>query len=169
MYGSGQSNDPVHMGTGSQAASSHTTNESNTSSAGPTGNTTRDPVGQGGIGSIQQGSNPPPSSRLPGSFDDDAGSATSIKSGLPGNSEESKRTGIPETHGALDTNKALPREPTTGGIGSSTTAGVGPHSSGLANRADPRVDSDLDGSRGPGSYGTTGMTGSNLPDRTAGK
>ena len=48
---------------------------------------------------------------------------------------------------------------------STTTAGhaygstnVGPHSSSLANKADPRVDSDLDG-RGVSSGATSGMTG----------
>lgn len=54
---------------------------------------------------------------------------------------------------------------TTGVTGSST---AGPHSSNLANKADPRVDSDLDGSRtagnvghgvAPGNYGSsTGLT-----------
>ncbi|KAL8738411.1 MAG: hypothetical protein Q9181_000782 [Wetmoreana brouardii] len=168
MYGSGQSNDPVHMGTGSQAASSHDTNNPSLSSTGHTGNTARDPVGQGGIGSVQQGSNPVSSSRMPGTFDDDVGSTTSIKSGLPGNTtEDSKATGIPDTRDPLDTNKALPREPATGGLHSSTTAGAGPHSSSLANQADPRVDSNLDGSRGLGTGTTSSTTGSSLPDKTA--
>ncbi|KAI4241592.1 MAG: hypothetical protein LQ352_007411 [Teloschistes flavicans] len=49
---------------------------------------------------------------------------------------------------------------TTSGYGSSNTT-AGPHSSNLANKADPRVDSDLDGSRGYGSStGTTGGIGS---------
>ena len=176
MYGSGQSGDPVHTGTGSQATSSYNANDPLSSSSGPTTSSAREPVGQGGTGSIQQGSNPLSSSRTPGTFDDDAGSATSIKSGHPGNDRESKITGIPETDGPLDTNKALPREPATGYSGrhdSSTTPGVGPHSSGLANKADPRVDSDLDGSRGLGGNDVSGMTGgltgSTLPDRTAGK
>ena len=38
-------------------------------------------------------------------------------------------------------------------VGGSTSTTTGPHSSALANKADPRVDSDLDGSR------TTGQTG----------
>ncbi|KAL8694931.1 MAG: hypothetical protein Q9218_000502 [Villophora microphyllina] len=192
MYGSGQSGDPVHMGTGSQATGSHDTNDPSHSSTGPTGNTTRDPVGQGGVGSIQQ------PSHMSGTLSDDAGSATSIKSGLAGNSRESKITGIPETHDALDTNKALPREPTTGGHGAAGATGAltggslpdrtaetagnttesgrsfplggassghttsGPHTSDLANKADPRIDSDHDGSRGLGptsGYGSgTGAT-----------
>ncbi|KAL8809195.1 MAG: hypothetical protein Q9200_003624 [Gallowayella weberi] len=45
---------------------------------------------------------------------------------------------------------------TTGGYGSSNTT-AGPHSSNLGNKADPRVDSDLDGSRGYGS--STGHSG----------
>ncbi|KAI4238384.1 MAG: hypothetical protein L6R40_005746 [Gallowayella cf. fulva] len=47
----------------------------------------------------------------------------------------------------------------TGGYGSSNTT-AGPHSSNLANKADPRVDSDRDGSRGYGSStGQSGVTG----------
>ena len=44
--------------------------------------------------------------------------------------------------------------PLTGGAGTTNT---GPHSSSLANKADPSVDSDLDGSR---TAGTSGVTGS---------
>ncbi|KAI9743943.1 MAG: hypothetical protein M1818_002677 [Claussenomyces sp. TS43310] len=36
---------------------------------------------------------------------------------------------------------------------------AGPHNSRVANAADPRVDSDLDGSRHVGTHGTTGTTG----------
>ncbi|KAL8771010.1 MAG: hypothetical protein Q9209_003429 [Squamulea sp. 1 TL-2023] len=175
MYGSGQSGDPVHAGTGSQATSSHNPTDPLSSSTAPTNPSAREPIGQGGSGSVQQGSNPMPSSHTQGTLDDDAGSAMSIKSGQPGNSQESKITGIPKTHGPLDTNKALPHEPTTGYTGghdSSTSSGLGPHSSALANKADPRVDSDLDGSKGLGGRDTTGttagLTGSSLPDRTAG-
>ncbi|KAL9603549.1 MAG: hypothetical protein Q9219_001051 [cf. Caloplaca sp. 3 TL-2023] len=53
---------------------------------------------------------------------------------------------------------------TTGGYGSSTGTTAGPHSSNLANKADPRVDSDLDGRRGlehrTGPAGTSGGYGS---------
>ncbi|KAI4176589.1 MAG: hypothetical protein LQ343_000880 [Gyalolechia ehrenbergii] len=171
MYGSGQSGDPVHTGSASQATSS----DPIASSTHPTSTSTREAVGQGGTGSIQQGSAPFSSSRMPGMFDDDVGSTSSIKSGLPGNSQESNRTGISDTHDPLDTNKALPREPTTGGTGaysSSSVAGSGPHSSTLTSKTDPRVDSDLDRSSGLGSQGTTGnasaLTGSSLPDRTVG-
>ncbi|KAL8647948.1 MAG: hypothetical protein Q9226_006216, partial [Calogaya cf. arnoldii] len=175
MYGTGQSSDPVHTGTGIQATSSHNPNDPMSSSTGPTASSTREPIGQGGTGSIQQGSIPLSSSRTPGTFVDDGGSAMSIKSGHQGNSQESKETGTSDTHDPLDTNKPLPREPTTahtGAPGSSTISGVGPHSSSMANKADPRVDSDLDGSRGLGGRDTSGITGgamgSTLPDRTAG-
>jgi len=56
---------------------------------------------------------------------------------------------------------------TTGTYGTSNTT-AGPHNSNLANKADPRVDSDLDGSRNMGaatgttggySNGTSGLTG----------
>ncbi|KAH9207403.1 hypothetical protein DL95DRAFT_396089 [Leptodontidium sp. 2 PMI_412] len=45
----------------------------------------------------------------------------------------------------------------TGAYNSNTNATAGPHSSNLANKVDPRVDSDLDGSKRVG--GTTGTTG----------
>jgi len=56
---------------------------------------------------------------------------------------------------------------TTGTTGHSGTAeGVaGPHNSRAANAADPRVDSDLDGSRNAGVHGTT-TTGSGLTGNT---
>ncbi|KAL8985054.1 MAG: hypothetical protein Q9205_001145 [Flavoplaca limonia] len=175
MYGNGQSGDHVHTGTGSEATSSPNTTDPLSSSTAPTTSSAREPIGQGGTGSIQQGSAPLSSSRTPGTFVDDGGSAMSIKSGLQGNSQESKITGIPDTHDPLDTNKALPREPTTGYTGapdSSTTSGVGPHSSSMANKADPRVDSDFDGSKGLGGRDTAGMSagapGSTLPDRATG-
>ncbi|KAL8818066.1 MAG: hypothetical protein Q9223_003214 [Gallowayella weberi] len=179
MYGSGQSGDTVHTGAGNEATTSHNTSNPLSSSDTTAASSAREPVGQGGIGSIQHGSNPTSSSHMPGTFDDDTGSALSIKSGQLGISQETKMTGLPATHDPLDTNKPLPREPTTGGIGgptSSTTSGAGPHSSGLANKADPRVDSDLDGSRGLVGSGATGansgmssgQTGATRPDRTAG-
>lgn len=43
------------------------------------------------------------------------------------------------------------------GISSATTT-AGPHTSDLANKADPRVDSDLDGSRTVGNAGGVGNT-----------
>ncbi len=53
--------------------------------------------------------------------------------------------------------------PDSGYSGANTdgyNSGVGPHSSSMANKADPRVDSDLDGSRGFGNTaGTTGGMG----------
>ena len=48
---------------------------------------------------------------------------------------------------------------TAGGYGTSSTS-AGPHSSNLTNKADPRVDSDLDSSRGYGSSTGTGGYGS---------
>ena len=49
--------------------------------------------------------------------------------------------------------------PLMGGAGASRTAAAEPHHSSLANKADPRVDSDLDGSRRVGATGITGATG----------
>jgi len=60
----------------------------------------------------------------------------------------------------------------TTGAGYGTAEGVaGPHSSRLANAADPRVDSDLDGSRNAGAHSTTHgthTTGSGLTGTTYG-
>lgn len=111
-------------------------------------------------------------SRTPGEFDDSATTA-SVKSGIAGQPQTGSTMSGSNVNDPLDTNKALPREPGTAGSGYNTGApGVGPHSSNLANKADPRVDSVLDGSRGLGS-GTTGtgsgLTGTSLPDRSVGR
>ena len=85
---------------------------------------------------------------MPGTFDDDAATTASVKSGVPGKAQSGSNI-----------NKPLPHEPTTSGtgvMGSSSTTTAGPHSSNLANQADPRVDSDLDRSRGLGSNKPTG-------------
>ena len=111
---------------------------------------------------------------MPGSFDDDAATTASVSSGIPGRGQTGNTLGSGAYDSGLNTNKALPHEPTTGtgltgsgltgsGIGSNTTAG--PHSSNLENQLDPRVDSDLDGRSGLGGSNTTGtgggLTGSN--------
>jgi hypothetical protein len=75
------------------------------------------------------------------------------------------------TTGATGTTGTTGNTYTTGTTG--TAEGVaGPHSSRLANTLDPRVDSDLDGSRRvgttTGTTGTTGMTGSNYATGTTG-
>ena len=62
----------------------------------------------------------------------------------------------------------------SGNSNSAATTTAGPHSSSLANKADPRVDSDLDGSRTAGNPGygsnapssTTTGYGSNVPSST---
>ncbi|KFA76791.1 hypothetical protein S40288_09156, partial [Stachybotrys chartarum IBT 40288] len=69
------------------------------------------------------------------------------------------------THGTTGAGLTGSHGTTGAGIGSTGhSANVGPHSSNMANKADPRVDSDLDGNRGLGSntYGTTGTHGSGL-------
>lgn len=71
----------------------------------------------------------------------------------------------------VDTNKSLPREPAAAGAEPTNGgAAAGPHSSSLADKADPMVNSDLEGSRGFGNgpTGTTGpdsgLTGTSLPE-----
>ncbi|KAI9877958.1 MAG: hypothetical protein M1830_002365 [Pleopsidium flavum] len=177
MYGSGQSSDPVHSantggvsGQGSHFGSSQRGTDPLSSSTNPTSSG----VGSGsGYGSEVSGTGRQPGlsgnttsrSNMPGGFDDGASTA-SIKSGVPGYPQSgSGLAGSSATGDSLDTNKPLPHTPGSGLTGSNTT--TGPHSSNLANKADPRVDSDLDGSRGLG-RGTTGagLTGTNLPDRS---
>ena len=103
---------------------------------------------------------------MPNTTDDDT---ASIKSGVTGFPQSSSvLTGPPGNTDPLDTNKPLPREPQSEMTGSTT---AGPHSSNSANRADPRVDSNRDGSRGHG--GNTigdgsGLIGSSLPHRGVG-
>ena len=197
MYGSGQSDDPVHTGHGL----GHTTGKAEGNPL--TGNRT---------GEIHEG--PSATSRMPGGFDDSATTA-SVKSGVAGEPQSGSTMSGSNINDPLDTNKPLPREPETAGFGHATgtsdvgphsssladkadprvdsgsrglgsgttgagsgvagttgTSGAGPHSSSLANKADPRVDSDLDGSRGltSGTTGTSsGLTGTSLPDRSVGR
>ncbi|KAK1253544.1 hypothetical protein MKX07_001621 [Trichoderma sp. CBMAI-0711] len=67
------------------------------------------------------------------------------------------------THGTTTTGSSTGTSGTTGfGSGSNATRTAGMHSSDMANKLDPRVDSDLDGSRNMGmkSHGATHGTGS---------
>lgn len=50
----------------------------------------------------------------------------------------------------------------------SYTSGDGPHKSGIANKLDPRVDSDNDGNRNTGMTGSSGMHSSHTPGTTMG-
>ena len=87
---------------------------------------------------------------------DDTATTASIKSGVPGQAQTGNTIGS----GTHASEQAAPDTATT------TT---GPHSSSLGNKADPRMDSDLDGRRGleaPSSTTGTGHTSSALPDRT---
>ena len=102
---------------------------------------------------------------MPGTFDDDAATTASVKSGIPGTSLSGARHGL-----GGDTNKPLPHEPGIGPavIGSGNTS-AGPHSSSLANRADPRIDSDLEGSRGLAKNLETGTgSGAGYSDQSPG-
>lgn len=73
---------------------------------------------------------------------------------------ESKNTTTTGTHtGAHSTGTSATHTSHGTGVGANSgTAAAGPHSSNIANKADPRVDSDLDGSRNAGTaqYGPGG-------------
>jgi len=188
LYGSGKSDDPVHTGHG------HHTGKvgGNPITSNKTGDDTGPSTGFSGYGNAPApGSNRAPedrdlyegsntgatggssASRMPGEFADDTATTASIKSGIVGEPQSGSTMSGSNVHDPLNTNKALPREPELAGSGYATgSTGVGPHSSSLANKADPRVDSDLDGSKGLGSgtSGTgSGLTGTSLPDRSVGR
>ena len=82
---------------------------------------------------------------------------------------EPQPTATHTTTGAYNNTGATGNTYATGPTGATgTTEGVsGPHSSRLANAADPRVDSDRDGSARVGGT-TTGMTGNNYGHGTTG-
>ncbi|CAF9938892.1 MAG: hypothetical protein HETSPECPRED_001412 [Heterodermia speciosa] len=189
MYGSGKSGDPVHD---HPVSANPITSNKTGDDTGPTsafsgyGNTpvpganradVDKPFGEGNqtstlgaTGVSGHSTGPSSTSRMPGTFDDDTATTASVKSGVIGESQGGAGLTGPGVTGS-SLNKPLPREPETAGTGHLGHSGVGPHDSKLANKADPRVDSDLDGSKGLGSStsGTgPGLTGTSLPDRTVG-
>ena len=190
MYGSGKSGDPVQDNpvSGNPITSNKTGDDTGPTSAfsgygntplpganradvdkpGYEGNQTST---LGATGATGHSTGPSSTSRMPGTFDDDTATTASVKSGVIGESQGGAGLSGP---GATSSsiNKPLPREPETAGTGSLGHSGVGPHDSKLANKADPRVDSDLDGSKGLGSSTSgagAGLTGTSLPDRTVGR
>lgn len=191
MYGSGKSDDPVHSG---EAGSGNAfTSEKTGDGTGPAaassgyGNTPEpgvkrvdidnpysegnQPSATGTAGTSGYATEPSSASRMPGTFDDDTATTASVKSGVIGESQEgSALIGSGATGSA--TNKPPPLEPESAGSGRTGPSGVGPRDLSLANKADPRVDSDLNGSRGLGSSDTgtgSGLTGTSLPDRSVGR
>lgn len=85
---------------------------------------------------------------------------------MAGKAQGGSLTNPPGTRNPLGSNKPL-SEPSA--YSGNTTHTAGPHSSDLANRADPRVDSDLDGRKGLGTStaGTgSGLAANSLPDRS---
>lgn len=187
LYGSGQSSDPVHSGNntasgqGGHLGSSRTAGNDNNplssnTDTSATGRSDYDnnlattgpsvgkdgSAGSSGLGpsnTLGSGAREP---RIPGAFDydNDASSTTAIRSGVPGH-------GASGLSGSSDINKPLPREPGSSPFGSASGATAGPHSADIENKIDPRVDSDLDGSRGLGR--STGTTGSGLTGSKVGK
>lgn len=194
LYGSGRNNDPFHDGSTTTgpvtSASTHPTTSSTSSyppgtSSNPATTTNptsthshgygqesgvpgagRDsavnphPFASHGLGVVE----PTSTSDTSGTFDDGATTA-SIKSGVAGKAQGGSLTDPSGTHNTLGSNKPL-SEPSAHPKNTHT---AGPHSSDLANRADPRVDSDRDGHKGLGTSaaGTgSGLTGSSLPNRS---
>ena len=190
MYGSGKSGDAVHDNpiSGNPITSNKTGDDTGPTSAfSGYGNTPLpganradvDKPGYGGnqtstlgaTGTTGHSTEPASTSRMPGTFDDDTATTASVKSGVIGEPQGGAGLTGPDTTGPA-INKPLPREPETAGTGNLGHSGVGPHDSKLANKVDPRVDSDLDGSKGLGSSTSgagPGLTGTSLPDRTVGR
>lgn len=180
MYGSGTSSDPVHSSTtgGASGQGSHLGSSRSQAGQGPLSsgnNPTSGDVGSGYGNSPTAGAQQPSltgnttSRSGPSTAFDDGASTVSIKSGIQGHPQSG--SGLIGSSGSidpLDTNKPLPNTPASGQTGSNTTTGH--HTSGLANRVDPRVESDLDGSSGLGRGSTgAGLIGSGLPDRSVGR
>lgn len=184
MYGSGLNDDPVHdrslgpsSGEGSHFGSSRATGETPATSTDPTstGSATTGtgydsvvntkPFSSHGLGTTEL--NEPSSTHDKSRTLDDTATTASIKSGVAGKPQSSSLTSSTGNKDIVDTNKPLPHEPTGAGLGGTLdNSAAGPHSSSLANRADPRVDSDLDGSRGLG--GSATGTGSGLSHEPTG-
>lgn len=178
MYGSGQSSDPAGTGntTASTGQGSHLTGSRGeadpvSSSTAPSSGTTTGAYAGTTSGVGQQPGytgNPTLRPSIPPVISDGASNA-SIKSGVVGYPQS--QSGLIDSSGTgpdANTMKPLPDTPASRSTGATDTAG--PHASNLANRADPRVDSDLDGSRRVGAGNTaTGAPGSALTDRSVGR
>ncbi|KAL9045636.1 MAG: hypothetical protein Q9214_001353 [Letrouitia sp. 1 TL-2023] len=124
MYGSGQTQDPVPSETairssneGSNVGDTHdSTNNTLASSLNPPSSTagSSEPLGQGGVGSIQQPSNQTNTSRMPGAFGEEGDSTSSVKSGIHGASQASSTAmRDSETQGPFDPTKTVPSKTTT--------------------------------------------------------
>lgn len=173
MYGSGLNEDPVHdralassSGDGSHFGSSRTAGEAGGATAtGHHSAVNPDPFSSHNLGTtdLNEPSSTHGTSHTSRTLDD-AATTASIKSGVPGNPQSTSLTG------STGSEEPLPHEPTGSSLkGTSDKHAAGPHASSLANRADPRVDSDLDGSKGLGGGATStgsGLTGGSLPDRS---
>jgi len=153
LYGSGQSDDPVHKGHGHHSGKV----EGNPITSNKTGDDSGPATGFSGYGNAPvPGSNRAPedrdlyegsntgaiggssASRVPGGFDD-AATTASVKSGIIGEPQSGSTMSGSNVHDPLNTNKALPHEPATTDSGYGTT--------------------------GTGS----GLTGTSLPDRSVGR
>lgn len=134
MYGSGQSDDPVHTGHGHQTGKV----EGNPITSNKTGADTGPTTGFSGYGNAPApGSNRAPedralyegsntgatggssASRMPGGFDD-AATTASVKSGIIGEPQSGSTMTGSNVQDPLNTNKALPHEPTIAGAGGLT-------------------------------------------------
>jgi len=165
---------------GSHNAGAHTT----TRSTGLTGNgLTSDSTNYAGSTGTTAGAGPIHSSHISNKLDPrvDSDLDGSRNAGLTQTSGNTAGTtaGVHGSgiHGAqTSTTGTYPTTGTTGGLSSSTNAG--PHDSNLANKVDPRVDSDLDGrgnrhgaTTGHGLFGASGShatPGSGTAQNTAG-
>ena len=142
-------------GTGSGLGGSHNTSGGYGSSTGTTG----------GYGSSSGTAAGPHSSNLANKADPRVDSDLDGRRGLESN------TGTHNTSSGYGSGSGIGS--TAGGYGSTSGTSAGPHSSNLANKTDPRVDSDLDGRRGvestSGGYGSGSgtHTGSGYNDNTS--
>lgn len=124
MYRSGQTQDPVPSETairgsneGSNFGGPHdSTKDTLASSLNPPTSTagSSEPLGQGGVGSIQQPSNQTNTSRMPGAFGVEGDSTSSVKSGVHGAPQAGSAVIRDlENQGLIDSTKTVPSKAAT--------------------------------------------------------
>ncbi|KAL9615190.1 MAG: hypothetical protein Q9167_000396 [Letrouitia subvulpina] len=124
MYGSGQTQDPVpsepairSSNEGSNLGDTHSsTDNPPTSTVNPPSSTagSSEPLGQGGVGSIQQPSKQTNTSHMPGAFGEEGDSTSSVKSGIYGAPQAGSAVmRDSESQEPFDSTKTVPSKTTT--------------------------------------------------------
>lgn len=148
------------------------THSSHTTGSGLTGNThSAHTTGSGLTGNNHGSTNAGPHSsnvanKLDPRIDSDLDSSRTGHTGVTGHSTTGTGVGSTGYSGTHTGNNHGTHTGTTGGLSNSTNAG--PHNSNALNKADPRVDSDLDGRGNRHGASTGGLMGASGSHATAG-